>query len=725
MISNFLSNDLMYAIAMTLIHSLWQIAIIAVVLMFSMRLLKNSSSNHRYFVSLGALCCSVVFALVTFSFYYLDASNSISVSSNVAGFAGLSSSDLELTPLISNLDNHTTVIVNAWIIGSILFLLKFTGAYMYIKHIIKSSTLENVKLINALRDLKKKYEINRNVIIKESQKISSPFVMGYMKPIILFPIGLANQLSTQEVEAILAHELAHIKRHDFIFNMLQSFAEILFYYHPGIWYISSRMRFERENCCDDMAIQMTGNSVSYAKTLVKLQDLQINNWSPALAFSGNGSQFSQRILRILNLPINSGQLRQKLLAFALVFVSVFLFTKDTTANSPSQKESPVDLYIIEDCPQDLDEVTYYLDTIPDKKSFHIKKKTNEEELELEMENGSITKLKINGEEIPTEEYESYDDIILELSPNENRDIITVFPDCDDLSGRFYFKDKDHGITIKIDSMLMELKDHNFWTDDNSFHVQKYEFDDVWVDAFDDLKSTDIRKMLEESEIIVHIDSLKDLLPGKISWTSPIIEKDGKIIIQGGDDVHLFDFPGHGKHDKHIIKRLKKHDGDNAILFGEDGENIFEFDFDSSPEVHELLEKHMIEEKVHGWKNKLHDHKDRIIELEKFYEDTPHFEWKNHFEKDNIFFFGNEGHTIADKIGNELLKDRLIISGTNNAIELTGKHLKINGKKQASNIWQKYKELYEDKTGIELKKKSKVELEIKANKSKESYFRKLI
>ena len=122
--------------------------------------------------------------------------------------------------------------------------------------------------------------------------------MGYLKPVILFPLGLVNQLSTSEVEAILAHEMAHIKRHDYIFNLLQMLVESIFYYHPGIWYISSRINAERENCCDDMAIAFTASNVSYAKTLVKLQDLKrLGNYSPALSFSGNKQIFTQRIMK--------------------------------------------------------------------------------------------------------------------------------------------------------------------------------------------------------------------------------------------------------------------------------------------------------------------------------------------------------------------------------------------------------------------------------------------
>ena len=129
------------------------------------------------------------------------------------------------------------------------------------------------------------------VRLKSSTLINTPVVVGYIKPTILFPIALINQLSIVEIEAILAHELAHIKRHDYLLNIIQILIETIFYYHPAIWFISSKVRFERENCCDDLAIDKIGSSVSYAKTLIKLQELKLNPVKSALAFSGNKKHF--------------------------------------------------------------------------------------------------------------------------------------------------------------------------------------------------------------------------------------------------------------------------------------------------------------------------------------------------------------------------------------------------------------------------------------------------
>ena len=704
MVSQFLSSDISYALAWTLVHSLWQLSVIALALNLLLRLAKKQSSSFKYAISLGALGLALLTTLVTFSLYIVDAPEVIVL----AAEGTLTEEVIKASALLPSLDftnQYIPVIVNAWIIGSILFLIRFSGAYIYLRYIIKQSKLESPILLNGLRTLKKKYNIHRSVIIRESIRITTPMVMGYVKPVILFPLGLANQLSMQEVEAILAHELAHIKRHDFLFNLLQSLAEIVFYYHPAIWYISSKIRYERENCCDDMAIAMTGNSVSYAKTLVKLQDIKHQNLIPALAFSGNKSEFSQRIFRILNLPVNTSNMKQKFLAFLLVFTTVFAFAKN--ANKPMEEEPDrqYDLYIIEDCPQDIEEIPYYLDTIPERKTFHITKKTNDEELELKMENGEITSLKINGEEIPEDEFEEHEDIIIELSPNQDHDVITVFPDCDKEMGNIFFRDKDWATTINIDSFLSlenkhlekikELhKNHIFHFDSNSPNA-------FWFSDEDEDVVIDLRKELEDihENIIIDLEDLKD---------DRIVKLEIKDFVDG---LHEDIIIGLEDLDEDIVISLDSaRDLFPSQIHSErfffDDENAFEFRMDDKLK---RIEKEKMKEKMKHMR-------DRERELNYFFNDT---------DDEDVFFFRPGSRTPADVLSDNLMEDRLIQPGSKYKLELSGKHMKINGEKQPSNIWEKYKEIYEEETGMELTKKSKIEVEISPKESKSLFYRRSI
>lgn len=163
--------------------------------------------------------------------------------------------------------------------------------------------------------------IRKPIHLLSSTLARTPSMVGHFRPAIILPIAIINQLDTKDVEAILAHELAHIWRHDFVVNLLQSIVDLLYYYHPAIYYISEQARIEREHCCDDMAIQHTGHATDYAKTLVKLQEIKHHTYTPSLAMHMQRSKnaFMNRIFRILSQPINTPRPSSKLAVLALLF----------------------------------------------------------------------------------------------------------------------------------------------------------------------------------------------------------------------------------------------------------------------------------------------------------------------------------------------------------------------------------------------------------------------
>jgi len=368
MITQFLSNDLTYAMAWTLVHSLWQITLVAVILSVILKFTSKVKPQARYLLAFAALGTVVVAAVVTFAIYFLEGNPQ--AQTVVSSFSGeyLSRGEIgvETNAFFALIDKYLFVIVNVWVLGSALFLLKIVGGYTYLRKLVTEADFEEEKLTKKLNKLKKSFNIQRDLLLKTSHRITSPMVVGFIRPVILFPIGLVNQLSSEEVLAILSHELAHIKRHDFLFNLIQSVTEAIFYFHPGIWYISSAIRTERESCCDDLAIEMTGNKVSYAKTLIKLQEMNMHNLQPAVAMAG--SNFSQRIKRIMDVPVQGSQLKERLIAVFLVCFAMMGFATDKST-VPADTEQDLDIYIIDDCPSDLNEIKYYLDTIPEKNDF--------------------------------------------------------------------------------------------------------------------------------------------------------------------------------------------------------------------------------------------------------------------------------------------------------------------------------------------------------------------
>jgi len=450
------SSELAVSLAWTLVHSLWQFTLIGLLLALVLKFIKTENSTKRYAVSFAALGFSLIVSVITFASYYsvpeqISATVEHTLQYQVA--AGLVDSSLAIAETKSFIEMHAPTIFIAWLIGVLLFLLKFFGGMFFLKTIVKKATPLHTDISKSIKKLNKTFDISRTILFKESQLIYAPMVMGFFKPVILFPIGLVNNLSVKEVEAIIAHEMAHIKRHDYFFNIIQSFVEVAFYYHPAIWYISNTIRNERENCCDDLAIEATGNSMMYAKTLVKLQELKGTQLKPALSFNGQSGAFKNRIMRIIGNPEKATFFKYKFMIATFVLSGIFT-NGDQLSNQTIAHEDPeFDIYIIDDCPMDTEDISLYLDTIPQRNSYEITKKTIEGEINLQMENGEISKLKIDGKNIPESQFEEHSNIIEKLKPKKGQDLITVFPDCGDTFGKVYWLDRENGQAINLDSML--------------------------------------------------------------------------------------------------------------------------------------------------------------------------------------------------------------------------------------------------------------------------------
>ena len=520
MLTNILSNEIIHALTWTLLHSIWQISIVAIILSITLKLCHNADALRKYYLSVGALIGSMIIAVITFVTYYQPPiQGAQDLSHNLMLQAQLSESydSGMMTSMTTCIQDYNFIIVNAWLIGSLLFFIKFIGGYVYLKGVVKNAVPSSDRMTSILKRINKKYRINRAILIKESIKITTPMVVGFIKPVILFPIGLAAQLSVSELEAILAHELAHIKRHDYLFNFIQIISESIFYFHPAIWYISSRIRHEREHCCDDMAIKATNSSMSYARTLIKLQELNIKNIQPALAIASNKKEFSQRIRRIMGLGYIANYTRDRLILVLLIISTGCIYATDM--DNQDKNNDPYEIYVIDDCPQAPENIKFYLDTIPDRNFFKIKKQTNNEDIELEMENGEIAKLRIDGREIPESEYQFHEAIVERLKPDHKNDIITLFPDCDDQLGKIYYLDKLGDQVINLDSLVAELKTktggyENFDYSFLDFNVNQH-LEQMIVDSVENrLKDIEQFHFPNNNDVVIEMDSIEKILGEK-------------------------------------------------------------------------------------------------------------------------------------------------------------------------------------------------------------------
>ena len=300
----------------------------------------------------------------------------------------------------------------------------------------------------------------------------------------------------------------------------------------------------------------------------------------------------------------------------------------------------------------------YLDTIPERNYFKIKKQSQRQDIELEMDNGEITKLKIDGKEIPKDQYDSHEKIIEDLKPDNKSDIITLFPQCDDDLGRVYFLDKLNDQIINLDSLMAELKI-------NSDGIEKFDYQFFDFDG---------KKNLEK----IIIDSVENRLK----------------------DFYTFDFDNKVNFDS--LEKLMEDKYSNFFQF--EIEEVFPQDLDA---LQKLSEEDFLSKKNWPFESKdfapknFYRNGDRILE----------------FPKEIIK--GKE--TIANIIARSMLKDGIIVPDAKSKIEINSKHLKVNGEKQPSNLWRKYKDMYESNTGIKLKKNSKVHLDIDPQEIRTSIF----
>ena len=154
--------------------------------------------------------------------------------------------------------------------------------------------------------LQLKMGIERAIRYCECQRLDAPAVLGWFRPVVLLPVRALSGLTEEQIEAVIAHELAHIRRLDCLVNLFQIAAETLLFYHPAVWWVSQQIRTERENCCDDEAILIYGDAVNYARALTMMEEWRT---APSLMMAANRSPLAERVVRLLGLHRASGRTR--------------------------------------------------------------------------------------------------------------------------------------------------------------------------------------------------------------------------------------------------------------------------------------------------------------------------------------------------------------------------------------------------------------------------------
>ncbi|MEJ7694774.1 M56 family metallopeptidase [Daejeonella sp.] len=209
------------------------------------------------------------------------------------------SSDI-LNQAFSVLTSYSNSIVMMWFVIICFKGIRLSLGLQRISDLKNKQILDpGTKWATMITTLSKRIGITTAIRFAESGLTSIPLTVGYFKPVILVPVGMLAAIPVEQVEAILLHELAHIKRQDYFINIFQCLIEVLFFFNPAIWWMSSHLRAERENCCDDLAIANSSNKIDYVRALITFEEYRIQHPQLSIAFAGSENTLLKRTKRII------------------------------------------------------------------------------------------------------------------------------------------------------------------------------------------------------------------------------------------------------------------------------------------------------------------------------------------------------------------------------------------------------------------------------------------
>jgi GWxTD domain-containing protein len=296
MLDAWIANPLAGAVGWTLLHSLWEGAIIAAALMAVLPAMRSSRS--RYAVACAALLLTVAAFSITLLRLapYGERTQGARFAMPAPGWiAAATSASSSRHPGLTGIVPWLTPF---WAAGVLAVCMVNVAGFASTRRLRRSGVCGASEYWqNEIGRLSRALRISRPVALMESCLVNVPVTLGHFRPLILMPLGLIAGLAPAHVEAILAHELAHIRRYDYLVNLLQRLAEALLFYHPAVWWVSRTIRIEREHCCDDIAVKLVGSARDYAIALSAVE----RSRQPAieLAMAATGGSLVERVRRLL------------------------------------------------------------------------------------------------------------------------------------------------------------------------------------------------------------------------------------------------------------------------------------------------------------------------------------------------------------------------------------------------------------------------------------------
>jgi len=419
----------------TMIHSLWQGFLVFILVGTGLLLLGKRNAKGRYILLYSGLMVMFLLTVCSFIWLWKNAENTPSglfammiqdglphVSLHIAGSSYTFFQWLiqRSSLLIRHFFPYFPVMVFFWLAGVILLAGRM-GAGLWTVYGLKRNgiTKADAWITEVLIQQYGPMQINKTVGIAASSKIEVPMVIGWIKPMILLPLSVVGNLSVEQMESIIAHELAHIRRNDFLLNLIQLGVETLLFYHPLFWWLSSKINQEREQCCDDLVLQHN-KFLPYIKALTYMQEQQFSSNLAAQGLIGHKSSLLKRIRRMVLIKPTTSPTR-RLVTAGLSFLFILLIT---FAVFPSRSSVPDPLT------EGLNSGISPLDTTcihkimnaTVKSKYYDKKEGREKEMQIVFAGDTVKEIEVDGKKVLPENQGEYHHVIEGIRKNYNESV---------------------------------------------------------------------------------------------------------------------------------------------------------------------------------------------------------------------------------------------------------------------------------------------------------------
>ncbi|HVF55555.1 MAG TPA: penicillin-binding transpeptidase domain-containing protein [Pyrinomonadaceae bacterium] len=337
------------ALGWALLHFLWQGAGVGLLLAGVLAFTRGRSSHVRYVAACAALALMLVLPAATVWRTIESPHGTAQIETDEAALSSRSAAETnfvrgsvapwadkqtnvaasEVSPsrqrqFAERLDGVLPWLILFWALGVLALSARTLGGLVCAQRLKRQGTRPVLDYWqDKLKEISKSLRVTRTVHLLESSLVYVPTVVGWLRPVVLLPASAFTGLTREQLEAVLAHELAHIRRHDYAVNLLQTITETLLFYHPAVWWVSRKVRVEREHVCDDLAVSVSGDALCYARALTKVERLRMGR-RRQLAMAADGGELRARILRLVE--TSQGPRRASSLFIGTMFVAALLAT---------------------------------------------------------------------------------------------------------------------------------------------------------------------------------------------------------------------------------------------------------------------------------------------------------------------------------------------------------------------------------------------------------------